>query len=88
MQELRIIDIGEATSLLVNGERMIRLEGTFNKRNSPIKIFVFEATDRAKEISRMYRSQDLLVDAFNFYRATRDLKNRIAEHNRIMLQPH
>ena len=48
----------------------------------------FIGSHLAKELSAKYRCQDLLVDAFNFYRATRDIKNRIAEHNRIMLQPH
>lgn len=81
MQELKIIDIGEATSLIINGERLLRLEGTLNKRNAPIKIFIFASNDRSIDLCTKYRTQDLLVDAFNFYRSTRDLKNKIAEHN-------
>lgn len=84
MQELRIIDIGEAASLFINGERIIRLEGTLNHRNAPIKIFVFESNDRSREISGKYLCQELQVNAFVFYRAVRDLKNKIAEHNRTM----
>ena len=79
--ELRIVDLGEATALLVMGFRLLRLEGNQNRNCEPTKIFIFENREDFTDILTKYISQKLEVDAYSFYRSGRDLKNRIHDHN-------
>lgn len=85
--ESKIIDLGEATSLLTLGFQLTRLESSNTGKH---KIFIFDSmhpnssTINVPDILDCYSRRKLQVDAYSFYRAGKELKNRIHEHNELM----
>lgn len=85
----RIIDLGEATALLTLGFNLIRLEQSLSGKH---KVFLFELEhpDEDSEIGdtndiiQSYNRRKLQVDAYSFFRAGKELKNKIHEHNEIL----
>ncbi len=79
---LNIVDLGEATALCTLGFHMIRLEPSETGKH---KIFIFEkmhpnsSTVSAEDTIDQYQRRKLQVDAQSFYRAGKDIKNRIHE---------
>lgn len=84
--ETKVIDLGEATALLTLGFVLIRLEQSNTGRH---KVFVFQtmhpnsSTVFIPDTTDRYNRRILQVDAYSFYRAGKELKNRIHEHNEM-----
>lgn len=85
--EIKIIDLGEATTLLTIGYTLIRLESSNTGKH---KLFIFETKHpdenheiKADDILSLYNRRKLQVDAYSFYKAGKELKNRIHEHNEL-----
>lgn len=84
--ERKIIDLGEATALLTIGFQLTRLESSNTGKH---KIFIFDelhpntSTVNVDDIIDCYNRRKLAVDAYCFYRAGKELKNRIHEHNEL-----
>lgn len=84
---LAIIDLGEATALLTLGFTLVKLEQSNTGKH---KVFLFESmhpnssTVNVDKTIDDYNRRRLQVDAYSFYRAGKDLKNRIHEHNEIL----
>jgi hypothetical protein len=83
----KIIDLGEATALLTTGYTLIKLESSNTGKH---KLFVFESKhpdennpNTADDILSLYNRRKLQVDAHSFYKAGKELKNRIHEHNEL-----
>jgi hypothetical protein len=80
----KIIDLGEATALLTLGFELVRLEAS---NTGQYKVFIFEtmhpnsSTIFVEETIDNYKRRKLQVDAYSFYWAGKELKNRIHEHN-------
>ncbi len=88
--ENKIIDLGEAASLLATGYTLIRLESSNTGKH---KLFVFETKHpdesnslTVDDILSLYNRRKLQVDAYNFYKAGKELKNRIHEHNELQIK--
>ncbi len=84
--EAKIIDLGEATALSTIGFQLVRLEQSNTGRH---KIFVFDSmhphtsTVTVDDIIDCYNRRKLAVDAWSYYRAEKELKNKIHEHDEI-----
>lgn len=83
-ENLKVIDLGEATALQTLGFNLIDLEQSNTGKH---KVFIFEkmhpntSTRDAAETIEEYNRRRLTVDAYSFYRAGKELKNRIHDHN-------
>lgn len=81
-----IIDLGEATALLTLGFNLVRLDCSNTGKH---KVFIFEkmhpntSTITIDDTLENYHRRKLTVDAYSFYRAGKDIKNRIHEHNEL-----
>lgn len=87
---IKIVDLGEAAALLTLGFELARLEqGNTGKH----KIFVFTemhpntSTVTVSETIDRYQRRKLQVDAYSFYRSSKELKNKIHEHDERQI-PH
>lgn len=84
--ETKVVDLGEATALYTLGFNLLRLESS---NTGTHKIFVFEtmhpnsSTIFVDDVIENYNRRKLQVDAYSFYRAGKDLKLKIHEHNEI-----
>lgn len=85
-ETIKIIDLGECNALLAVGFALVRLEQSASGRH---KVFIFQKahpvtpeTTPADTIER-YHSRSLLVDAFTFYRAGKEIKSRIHDQNEL-----
>lgn len=82
----RIVDLGEATALLTMGFTLVKLEPSNTGKH---KIFVFESmhpntsTNFVTSIVEDYNRRRLTVDAYSFFRAGKELKNKIHEFEEI-----
>jgi len=65
-------DIGEAASLIVKKQKLIRID-----RDNRICWFVFEDKDVCKKLSSDFFFGELLINARDYYEALGILKNRI-----------
>lgn len=98
MDTQNVIDLGEATALLTLGFHLVRLENSKGhmtrlrpdgSQMPPSKVFVFEVihpnttTSNVEETIDRYNRRSLQVDAYSFYRAGKELKNRIHLHNEM-----
>lgn len=85
--EAKIIDLGEASALFSLGFNLVRLEASNTGKH---KVFVFEklhpntSTMNVEETVDNYNRRKLQVDAYSLFRAIRELKNRIFDHNELM----
>lgn len=83
---IEVIDLGEATAMVTLGFNLLKLEASPDHRH---KIFIFDglhpnsSTVNVEECLENYNRRKLNVDAYSFYRAGKDLKNRIHEHNEL-----
>lgn len=84
--EQKILDLGECTALLTLGFDLIRLEGSNTGKH---KIFFFKnmhpnsSTVLIQDTLENYHRRKLQVDAYSFYRAGKEIKNKIHEHSEI-----
>ncbi len=84
---IKIIDLGECTTLITLGFNLLRLEQSDAGRH---KIFIFEkmhpysSTVTVEGIVEEYYRRKLQVDAFAFFKAVKEIKSRIHDHNEIM----
>lgn len=82
----KVIDLGEATALITLGFNLVGLEASNTGKH---KVFIFEtlhpnsSTISVSETIENYNRRKLQVDAYSFYRAGKELKNKIHEHNEI-----
>lgn len=83
------MDLGEATALVVVGYNLIDLEPSSVDRPKQ-RVFIFEmahpsmeypAGKTAETDARAYRKHDLLIDAYGYFLAMRELKSRIYADN-------
>lgn len=65
-------DIGEAASLIVRKQKLIRID-----RDNRICWFVFENIEECKKLSSDFFFGELLINARDYYEALGRLKNRI-----------
>jgi hypothetical protein len=65
-------DIGEAASLIVKKQKLIRID-----RDNRICWFVFENIEECKKLSSDFFFGELLLNARDYYEALGRLKNRI-----------
>jgi hypothetical protein len=65
-------DIGEAASLIVKKQKLIRID-----RDNRICWFVFENIEECKKLSSDFFFGELLINARDYYEALGRLKNRI-----------
>lgn len=85
-QESKIIDLGEATTLLTLGFNLDRLESSNTGKH---KIFVFiwqhptSPDVNVDNVLDVYTRRQLSVDAHTFYRSGKELKNRIHAHTEL-----
>lgn len=86
---VEVIDLGEASALLTLGFNLLGLENSTDRRH---KIFIFEKLHPNSSPVNVERTLDdyncrrLNVDAYSFFRAIKDLKNRIHEHSELMMR--
>lgn len=82
----RIIDLGEATALLTLGFDLIELEPSNTGMH---KVFIFNnlhpntTTRNVKDVVDEFKRRKLQVDAYSFYRANKELKNRIHQFDAL-----
>jgi hypothetical protein len=85
--EEKILNLGEAATLLTIGIRMERIEQCNNKSSRsgvPLKIFVFSGDkDEIGGHLERYRHQELQVDALTFFTQITNLKKRIHDMNEL-----
>ena len=79
-KEIEILDLGEATALYAFGFNLSKLTPVQEDRRI-YKIFIFDTehpeNKKHEDILELYRGRKLQVDAYAFYTANREIKNRI-----------
>lgn len=79
--EIKTLDLGEASALLALGYNLLRLEPTHRPKQ---RAFIFDeeapepqTMDKAQLVIHDYRRKKLQVDAHTYFAAIKDIKNRL-----------
>ena len=77
--EIEILDMGEAAALLALGHNIARMDSPEGAR---YKIFVFkQGNTNLTESLDNYRNHELMINAYIYWNAIREIKKRIADMN-------
>lgn len=72
--QIQIRDLGEAATLMSIGHPLVSVQPSPDSR---YKIFVFQSDAGIGPILARYRTREVQVDAYTFYRHMKDLKDQV-----------